>query len=181
MSDDKQGPANDTKFKPGNEIWQMRKVHGKPLMFDTPEKLWQAALEYFKWNDENPLYEVKAFASGGRVVTQSIPKMRIMTVESFCLHAHTSRETFNEYRKKSDYVDVCSSIDTAIREQKLSGAASGFFNAMIIARDLGLRENASIDHSSADGSMSPKAVTPEMTPKEAADAYLNSLQDEQPG
>jgi hypothetical protein len=35
----------------GNEFWKLRSKHGRDKLFATPELFWQAALEYFQWND----------------------------------------------------------------------------------------------------------------------------------
>lgn len=171
--------ANDTRFKPGNKFWMARASSGRNPIFRDKEHLWAMCCEYFQWVSDNPMLDEKVFNHQGRITRAVVAQERVMTLTSLCLFLHINDETWRDYRKRPDFVGVCEDAEKFIREQKFAGAASGRFNPMIIARDLGLRESAAIDHSSSDGSMSPKSVTPEMTPKEAYDAYLNSLNDEQ--
>ena len=83
-----------------------------------------------------------------------------------------------QYRddKKDDpnFFRVCQAAEQTIREQKFMGAAAGFFNHAIIARDLGLVDKK--DLTSSDGSMTPK-VAAGMSPKEAMQAYQEMVRE----
>ena len=87
----------------GNKFWLQRSSHGRKLIFETPEKLWDAACEYFEWVEDNPLYEIKAFAYQGEVKQEAIPKMRAMTLDGLYLFLDINRETFNNYRAREDF------------------------------------------------------------------------------
>lgn len=140
----------------GNRFWEARSSHGRNPKFESPEALWSACNEYFAWVEENPLYEVKAFAFQGVVTQESIPKMRAMTISGLCLFLDIAESTWTAYRGKEDFSWVTSRAEKFIYEQKFSGAAADLLNANIIARDLGLKDNSEVDHKSTDGSMSPK-------------------------
>lgn len=130
---------------------------GKPRAFKDPATLWDAAKAYFEWVDANPLLEQKGFAFQGVVTKENFNKMRAMTLGGFQLHAGITHTTWANYKKGElgdEYLSVCEAIEKIIKEQKFSGAAADLLNPAIIARDLGLRDG--IDHSSEDGSMSPK-------------------------
>lgn len=144
----------------GNKFWEQRSVHGRNPIFATPEELWDAVCEYFQWVDENPLYERKCFAYQGVVYTEDVPKMRAMTITAMCLALEISHQGWREYCQKKDFSEVTERIENIIRTQKFEGAAADLLNANIIARDLGLKDNTEIQHTSPDGSMTPKDINP---------------------
>jgi len=157
----------------GNKFWLARASCGRNPKFSDPDKLWDMCVEYFNWANENPLYEEKAFAFQGNITKTSVALARVMTLTSMCMFIGLSLDAWSQYRERPDFVGVCKEAEQVIREQKFAGASSGQFNPMIIARDLGLREQTAVDHSSADGSMSPISAT--MTPMEAAAAYQETI------
>lgn len=140
----------------GNRFWEARSSHGRKPRFESPEALWSACKEYFAWVEDNPLYEVKAFAFQGVVTQERIPKMRAMTISGLCLFLDIAESTWAAYRSKEGFSWVTSRAEKFIYEQKFAGAAADLLNANIIARDLGLKDNSEVDHKSSDGSMSPK-------------------------
>lgn len=162
----------------GNRFWELRSSHGRKPIFKNSEALWACATEYFEWCEDNPLYETKAFAFQGIVTTEELPKMRAMTVMGLCLFLDISQETLSDYGKREDFIGVVSNIKDIIRDQKFAGAAADLLNANIIARDLGLRDKSDVDHSSADGSMTPKEtkiITAEMNQEEATRIYQDMI------
>lgn len=122
------------------ERQSVKEQTGRPRKY-TPARLWKKALEYFEWNEKNPLYETKAFANDK---TKQLPKLRAMTESAFCLYAGISHDLFLLYKKGADpykdFIVVSGRIATIIYIQKLEGAAADLFNANIIARELGLQE-----------------------------------------
>lgn len=140
----------------GNRFWEARSSHGRNPKFESPEALWSACCEYFKWVDDNPLWEMKAFAFQGVVTQEPIPKMRAMTIGGLTLFLDITIETWRQYRMKEGFSEVTSQVEKVIYDQKFGGAAADLLNANIIARDLGLKDNAEVDHKSSDGSMSPQ-------------------------
>ncbi len=147
----KKDPA-DTQFKPGNRIWQLRKSHHcRPLIFETPDALWDAACKYFDWATDNPLLEQKTFCSQGEIITAAIPKARAFTLSGLSLFIGIGRNTFDLYRKRDDFADVVHAIEDVIWSQKFEHAAADQMNAMIVARELGLKESNSHEHTGKDG------------------------------
>lgn len=123
------------------ELWEIAKNNvGKPPAFKSPEEMKERAFEYFEWLKENQLFETKAFSSQGEVVYGDIPKLRPATQQGLCVFLNIGVSTWHDYKKKSEYSEVTSVIESVMYEQKFSGAAGGFLNANIIARDLGLSE-----------------------------------------
>jgi hypothetical protein len=138
-------------FQTGNQFWKARSSHGRKPIFATPEQLWEAACEYFEWNEANPLWEVKSYMYQGAPVQDQIPKMRAMTIEGLCLFIDISQQAWSEYKQRDGFGEVTKEIDSIIRKQKFEGAAAEMLNPNIIARDLGLKDQTANEHTGADG------------------------------
>ena len=132
------------RFLPGNNYWQFRNKHGRDHKY-TPAALWEEALEYFEWIENNPLKEEKVFHSQGLITKTNSNKMRAMTETSFCLFADIDRTTWNDYKHNSDFTHVTARISDIIRSQKFQGASADLLNPNIIARDLGLADKHEIE------------------------------------
>lgn len=131
------------RFLPNNKFWRVPgKRNGPPKIFETPEDLEKACFAYFDWVDENPLYEQKVFGNGMIV---NVPKARAMTIKGMCVHMNIARRTWDHYRARDEFKETCEMVEDIIYDQKFSGAAAGFFSAVIIARDLGLTDKREVD------------------------------------
>lgn len=133
----------------GNQFWKLRSKHGRDKLFESPQLLWEAACEYFQWCEDNPFIESKPMSvsignnQGSSIEMAEIPKMRPFTLHGLCLYLSCSTSYFRAFRstiqeKDKDFLTVIDEIEQTIYDQKFSGAAAGFLNPNIIARDLGL-------------------------------------------
>jgi hypothetical protein len=129
----------------GNQFWKARSTHGRDAIFSDPDKMWEAAQEYFEWVEANPLKEQKVFNGKDGIVYADVTKMRAMTIAGFCVFLGITQETWNQYRKKEGFSEVTTRVDEIIRSQKFEGAAADLLNANIIARDLGLADKQQVD------------------------------------
>lgn len=145
------------RFLAGNRAWEARSSHGRNPIFAAPDDLWAAVVEYFEWVEANPLYEEKVFNGKDGIVRASIAKMRAMTISGLCIFLDIDRKTWDAYRERPDFIHIVTRAEEIIRDQKFTGAAADLLNPSIIARDLGLAEKQ--DHTSSDGSMTPKPTT----------------------
>jgi len=128
------------------ELWEVaKKGVGKPPAFNSPNEMKERAFEYFEWLDKHSLKESKAFSSQGEVIYGEISKMRPATQQGLCVFLNIGVSTWHDYKKKPEYSEVINAIESVMYEQKFSGAAAGFLNANIIARDLGLKDTSDID------------------------------------
>jgi len=111
---------------------------GRPRKYETPQELWDEFVAYCEFIDSHPLKEIDF--RGANAVEVQLPKMRPYTKQAFALWAGlTEWRVVDSYKTLSeDFLQIVTRIDTCIFNQKLEGAASGFFNSSIIARDLGL-------------------------------------------
>lgn len=107
----------------------------------TPDSLWEKALEYFRWIEDNPLKEEKVFSSGKRL---AVSKIRAMTVTGFCVFSGIGRATYASHLRDEAYALVTSRIADVIYTQKFEAAAAGLLETSIVARELGLREQTDI-------------------------------------
>jgi hypothetical protein len=134
----------------GTELFQVareRKARrrGRPVAFNSPEELLFECEQYFDWVNNNPLIEQRiAGMYYGEVVKSNVPKMRAMTIGGLCVFLGIVVDTWMNYRKQPDFFLICQEVEQTIREQKFAGAAAGFLNHAIIARDLGLVERQDV-------------------------------------
>jgi hypothetical protein len=135
----------------GNKFWELRSKHGRDKLFATPELMWEAACEYFQWIEDNPLIEVDYVGKDAYKVDK--PHTRPFTMQGLCLYLDCNTVYFNQFENslkgKEDaesqgFSKIITRIRDIIYKQKFEGAACGFYNPNIIARDLGLRDNADI-------------------------------------
>lgn len=140
----------------GNQFWRLRSEHGREKLFADPQLLWKAATEYFNWCDAHPWYKVEVnkspnVAKADRLI--KVPTTIPYTLSGFCLYCSASEAWWKNFRKteglSEDFLSVIGEIEEIIKTMKFTGAAVGAFNANIISRDLGLRDNVGL--SDADG------------------------------
>lgn len=146
----------------GNQFWKLRAKHGRDKLFASPELLWEAATEYFEWCDANPFLESEQLKQTPKAYKKEgtdewiqpspiigLPKPRPYTLNGLCIYLDVSTSYFKEFKKTidvKDFLPVITRIEETIYEQKFAGAAAGFFNGNIIARDLGLANKEEVKH-----------------------------------
>lgn len=128
-----------TGFYKGNEFWKIRSSHGRDKIFSTPEILWEEACKYFQWCVDNPEWKVEVVK--GSLV--NLPVKRVFTLEGLCLYLGISTSYFRAFKcegrvNAEGFLTVIEQIQKTVYNQQFSGASSGFFNANIISRALGL-------------------------------------------
>lgn len=134
----------------GNEFWKLRSKHGRDTLFTSPEMMWEAACEYFQWCEDNPLYEKDWVGKDAYEVDK--PKMRPFTMQGLCRYLDCNTEYFRQFgdnlkEGQEGFSRIITRIKETIYEQKFTGAAAGFLNPNIIARDLGLTDKTDNKHS----------------------------------
>jgi hypothetical protein len=141
-----------------NQFWKLRAKHGRDKLFSSPQLLWEAACEYFQWCVDNPLMEAEQAKSAAKPYYDEekketvfppnlveLPKMRAFTWDG--LELYIDIYSLRDYKTNPDYKDfqqVITRIEKVIYNQKFTGAAAGFLNPNIIARDLGLKDSTDV-------------------------------------
>lgn len=121
-------------------------VHNnRNIVSDTPEKLWDNAVAYFQWCDENPIKTKIPVTSGkdaGLQVTKQQPRQ--YNVEALCLHCNVSKEYLYTIRNTKDtgseYYHVISKILYIIYAQNLEYAVVDVFNPILVSKMLNLEK-----------------------------------------
>ena len=126
-----------SKANVGNEYWRNRKTTGRPRKYPTPDHLWDACVDYFKWVEANPLQETKIFSYQGKTHTGTVSKMRAMTVRGLCTHIGIDFKTWRNYDSLSDFLPIKQGVSDIIYVYKFEGAAANLLDPRIIARELG--------------------------------------------
>jgi hypothetical protein len=145
----------------GHPIWGNPR---KPKKY-TPDELWEGAISYFEWCNKNPimvqeqskmpqrLSDKMALSMKPSMIkkflnqTVDLPHERAYTIEGLCIHLNISRETFDNYSKSKGYetyFDVCKRVREIIDNQHFTGGMAGIFNANIVTRKLGLKEQSDL-------------------------------------
>lgn len=139
----------------GNKFWNRRSKHGRDKLFASPELMWEAACEYFKWADENPLIEYKPMNTPDGIEMQEIPKMRVYTLQALCLYMGVNTAYFrlfkNQQREGAEaYLKVISDIEDVIYNQKFEGASATLLSPSFIGKDIGLKERTDVTTNDKD-------------------------------
>lgn len=157
------------KDKNGMPVYNMRDLYNKKygdiarMNKDnqiTPEELFNFAVKYFKWAEEQYIRAGETASFQGHVYQTEVAKPRVFTAKGFCLFTGFNEKRLLEWRKKDGFSDVMAFVDAVIHEQKFQLAANGMVNTGFIMRDLGMTsssenevsisENEAIDSVKAD-------------------------------
>ncbi len=122
-----------------NQFWKLRSKHGRNNIFKSPDELWNGALDYFKYIDENPI-EVED--NKGTKNVNKVKLIRPYTKHGLAIHLGIHPETLDNYKAKKDFFEVVRNIELIIYNQKFEGAVIGIFKENIIVRELGLAEKS---------------------------------------
>lgn len=138
----------------GNNFWQFRSKHGRDKIFETAELLLQEAYKYFQWCVDNPLIAIEYYGKDAQKC--EVPKMRAFTIQGLCnflrvnteyLHHFLKHQQTLDTKEAKDFCHTITHIKEIIYRQKFEGAAAGFLNANLIARELGISEKSEHEHS----------------------------------
>lgn len=116
---------------------------GATKISNTPEDLWQKAIDYFKWCDENPI-TAKRTLTGGKNAgdKKEVEFVRPYTIEGFCLHAGISKtylkDIINTHDKSTQWHMVAEKISYIIYTQNLEGAIVDLYNPIMVSKVLNM-------------------------------------------
>lgn len=131
-------------------FWKLTLKRHHLQKFDSAEQIQALICEYFGWADANPIvYEEMSFYLGEPVRAKGYKK-RAYTQAALCAFLGITQVTWFRWRKGEQehnlpgLSDIIIWADNVCFEQKLTGAAAGIFNPMIISRDLGLSDRQEV-------------------------------------
>ena len=133
-------------------FWKLRGANADLTEFQTPSKLWSAACKYFKFVDENPLFESKLVKYKDVSTVENTPLMRPYTLSGLCFFLGCSEAAFRKFKKNiakqastqatndinTSFISCIHGIEQVIETQQLEGAMIGIFNYNIVRAKLGL-------------------------------------------
>lgn len=128
-----------------NEHWHIIN-EGKQKVSNTPEQLWEAAVGYFKWCDENPISEKRTLLSGKTQGAKiEVEHTRPYTIKAFCLHANISEKYIKDLidcKAGNEWAMVIEKILYIIYNQNLEGGLIDQFNPIMVSKVLNMdKEN----------------------------------------
>lgn len=131
----------------GNDFWKLRTTVGRPKMFEDPQSLWLACTEYFEATAKRVWSKKDWVGKDAMPVDRetSVP----FTLTGLFIFLDISAQCWKNWRDKKDdvaLVEIVTRVEQIIYNQKFEGAAVGAYNANIIARDLGLKDQKVLDH-----------------------------------
>jgi hypothetical protein len=126
----------------GHPLW------GNPLKPKklTPEELWEGAVNYFQWCNDNPWIKKDWVGKDAMEVDREV--QRPYSISGLCIFLNISDDTFQNYCKVEGYetyFGICAHIKKTIDTQHFEGGMVGAFNANIVTRKLGLAEKQEIE------------------------------------
>lgn len=118
---------------------------GRPAIFEHPEQLAHACVEYFKWCQDHPFYEtVSRYDKDIGWVDHEVPKRRPWTKNGLELYLGISVQSWKNWSQDEKFAEVVARVNKALYDQKISGAMSGFFNASVVMRVLGIADKTEV-------------------------------------
>lgn len=141
----------------------------------TPEQLFNLAVKYFTWAEDNAIKAAETASFQGEVEESLVHKPRVFTLTGFKLFCGLSDGGIIKYRNDGDYGEVMEFVDSVINEQKFQLAANGIINSSFIGKDLGIDKPTSITIDNNASASAGAVATTEEAMKDAVNSVLDML------
>lgn len=139
----------------------------------TPEQVFDLAVRYFTWAEENHIHASETASFQGDVFESKIHKPRVFTLTGFRLFAGISEAVLQKWRREPGFCDVMDFIDGVVYEQKFQLAANNIVNAVFIGKEMGVDKPATVTIEN-NSNASIDSVTAEEV-KEAVHSILDMI------
>lgn len=155
----------------GNQWWRLRSKHGRDKIFTDPQLLWESAMEYFEATDKRKWIKKDWVGKDAFEVIRETETP--YTKSGLCLFLDISEWRLLETLKgeSEDFSQIITHIEKIIYTQKIEGAAVGAFNASIVSRELGLKDQSEIKQTNINHNSVPLE-------KDEINKIANELNDE---
>lgn len=119
--------------------------NNRNITSNTPNELWENAVRYFQWCDDNPIKNKVTILAGKEAGNKvSTEKLRPYTIKALCIHCNIDEDYIKDIRatKKTDseYYIVVSKILYIIYTQNLENAMVENFNPGFTAKVLNMEK-----------------------------------------
>lgn len=129
---------------------------GRPPKFKTPEELQEKAEGYFQYCDTHPIemWQRKAAAANRSAKNGSSVKSdegtmyirRPYTLDGLGLWVGVANwRDFRSYHSEDEFSTVIRTLEARVRDQQVSGAFVGMYNANLVARLNGISESVQVE------------------------------------
>lgn len=128
---------------------------GRPPKFKTPEELQEKAEGYFQYCDTHPIevWQRKAAAANQSAKNGSGVKSdegtmyirRPYTLDGLGLFVGVVWKDFRSYHASDEFSEVIRTLEARVRDQQVSGAVVGMYNANLVARINGIADKTDLN------------------------------------
>lgn len=146
--------TNKGKFVAGNQLWKLAKG-GRFAIITDATALWQLAVNYFEWCDQNPLQKAELVKYQGDAEVMDVPLGRPYSMDALTIFVGVSPSYFRSRKSELsdkleagkatadeiDLLDTIVLIQSIVRNQRFEGAAVGHFKENLISRVDGYADN----------------------------------------
>jgi hypothetical protein len=137
------------------KLWQLAPQAPHQGLFSGAEIFSELARNYFQWCDDNPRYKTEIIKHKMEWDTVEIELKRPYTMSGLCMHLGVSQSYFRQTKAdftermeagtlthdKAHLLAVFEWVEQIVFTDQIEGAATGQYNANIIARLNGLSDN----------------------------------------
>lgn len=166
------------------QLWNIKPKVWTTRIFNDPEALTEKAGEYFEWCDANPLHRVELVKFQGGATQAQVPLGRPYTMDGLTVFLGVTGSYFRTVKGRikeridagkpnendEELLRVIETIEQICRDQNVSGASVGIFNAALVARIHGIADKVE-NHNTGDA-----VVRVVVRDQQTAD-YLSELDD----
>lgn len=139
----------------------------------TPEQVFDMAIRYFTWAEENHIQAAETASFQGDVYESRVYKPRVFTVNGFSLYLGVTEAAVSKWRKEPGFCDVMEFVDKVIYEQKFQLAANNMINAGFIGKEIGVEKPATV---SVEAIAAANASIDAVTADEVKEAVIDILE-----
>lgn len=120
--------------------------------FETVEHLAAACAQCVVWCEQHPLWAEQSRFADGSWVVRAEPRKRVLTLSRLLdfIRVDPKNWHYGIPKRGEDFAKLKKDIEQWIYHDKFEGVNAGFYNANIIAADIGLKTQASIELQGGD-------------------------------
>ncbi len=165
--------ADEKNIEQKDKLWQVAKspVGGRPRKFKSPQELWNKALEYFRWVDDNPWQRKNASNAVNTAglntsnhLNQNVQLFpRAYTLYGLCAYIGMTKwaDFKKSYIDRKGFSEVIYAIENIVTAQQVDGAMIHQFDSNLVARLNGIADTTKTEVTGKDGA--PIIALPKLT------------------
>ncbi|UGO52634.1 putative terminase small subunit [Klebsiella phage vB_KpnD_Opt-79] len=135
----------------------------------TPEQVFDLAVKYFTWAEEQAIKAIETASFQGIVTENLIHKPRVFTITGFQLFCGVGHNAISKWRSSPGFDEVMEFVDSVIFEQKYQLGVNNIVNPGLIGKDLGIDKPQEVNINNASNAV--------VNDEEAMKAALTSVME----